>query len=117
VNEVPIADYIGGFAYWLDIGQHAYTDEFGDGAPRLYAVARSIEGGIEERHTVITEIPNAPLGGQGSRIVRVLDWRRQGERWVLIGEKQLDYQSPPQLLSAWLKGDCASCYDSWRLWQ
>ncbi len=93
---------------WWDTALPAESDENGAGGPRVVGIARW--DGFEAL-AVVSLIAETGTGIQ--RQARIFRFILAGE-WVLHVERFLPASD---LVTRWLSGTCAECYDYWEPWQ
>jgi hypothetical protein len=100
---------------WLASALPGESDEYGDGAPRVYALARwpgnSPNG---EFLTIVTLIGDAGTGAGVQRQARIFRWVPVRSGLSLNGEA---LAADAVTAADWLDGDCTDCYDHWELWE
>jgi len=123
-------------ADWLARGRPDLSDESGDGRLSLYAlVHRPASDFVPGERVAVTEAyiaivtaivgPSGPPPGgiivepllQGpytERQIRLLNWQFLDGRWRLTSSA---VSSSPELIAAWLSGDCTGCDDRWERWE
>lgn len=93
---------------WFGDARGDLADEYGGGAPALYALAAD---GADTHLAIVTAIVQS--GPATLRQARILSFQFLDGRWRLT----LDlYATVAATADAYLSGACADCYDSWERW-
>ena len=103
----PRADYEQLVSQWFASALPNESDKYGDGAPRLIALAQWSDEEVLAIGSLIRDIGSQ----QGiQRQCRVFRFSLVGENWVLPGEL---FCYATATSDDWLSGTCAECYDYW----
>jgi len=111
----PPDKYVAMLQEWLATARPDLSDNYGDGAVRLFALAHSSGGDADgEFLAIATVIRYTGPATEIQRQARIFRFVRGKESWALRGE----------ILAAvsftaddWLSGECSECYDYWERWE
>jgi len=118
---VPPQEFSGILGSFLEGGRGDLADEYGSGAPSLYALAEIGSGARlsslyrpDERVFMALATAIVPLAGGAppARRADALLFAKQSGQWVFLGAI-----SSGNLYASWLSGSCADCYDYWERWE
>ena len=109
----PTDDYESLLEDWFAEALLDQSDEFGDGAVKLLALAQ-LGGGDGEFLAITTAILNTGPATEVQRQARMLRFAFEEGAWKLRGEilGAVSFTAEP-----WLSGNCAECYDQWEQWE
>ena len=109
----PTDDYESLLEDWFAEALLDQSDEFGDGAVKLFALAQ-LGGGDGEFLAITTAILNTGPATEVQRQARMLRFAFEEGAWKLRGEilGAVSFTAQP-----WLSGDCGDCYDQWERWE
>ena len=109
----PTDDYESLLEDWFAEAMLDQSDEFGDGAVKLFALAQ-LGGGNSEFLAITTAILNTGPATEVQRQARMLRFAFEEGAWKLRGEilGAVSFTAEP-----WLSGNCAECYDQWERWE
>jgi hypothetical protein len=95
---------------WFTSALPDESDNQGDGAPRLFALAQS----SEEELLAITSLIRDAGASAIERQCRVFRFSLVDGNWALLGEL---FCYATVASEDWLSGSCAECYDYWEPWE
>ena len=109
----PTDDYESLLEDWFAEAMLDQSDEFGDGAVKLFALAQ-LGGGDGEFLAITTAILNTGPATEVQRQARMLRFAFEEGAWKLRGEilGAVSFTAEP-----WLSGNCTDCYDQWERWE
>ena len=109
----PTDDYESLLEDWFAEALLDQSDEFGDGAVKLFALAQ-LGGGDGEFLAITTAILNTGPATEVQRQARMLRFAFEEGAWKLRGEilGAVSFTAEP-----WLSGNCTDCYDQWERWE
>jgi hypothetical protein len=109
----PTDDYESLLEDWFAEVLLDQSDEFGDGAVKLFALAQ-LGAGDGEFLAITTAILNTGPATEVQRQARMLRFAFEEGAWKLRGEilGAVSFTAEP-----WLSGDCTDCYDQWERWE
>ena len=109
----PTDDYESLLEDWFAEAMLDQSDEFGDGAVKLFALAQ-FGGEDGEFLAITTAILNTGPATEVQRQARMLRFAFEEGAWKLRGEilGAVSFTAEP-----WLSGNCTDCYDQWERWE
>jgi hypothetical protein len=111
---VSVEEYSAMLQAWFASANAGLSDEYGSGAPVLYALAhRLARGDSPETYVAVATgifIVDTYLC-RNARQARCFVFQRLNGQWRLTGEA-----CRPEGFG-WLSGDCGDCYDQWERWE
>jgi hypothetical protein len=113
------ADYAANLARYVARAQASMSDQFGSGAPQLYAIARK-DGDGEAGYQLITtaivdQHPSTAYPIEPpTRVALVFNFTERPEGVRFTGER---YAAAAVSADDWLSGQCTHCYDYWESWE
>ncbi len=111
----PPDEYVAMLQEWIATARPDLSDDYGDGAVRLFALARSSGGDADEEFLAIaTVIRYTGPATEIQRQARIFRFVRGKDSWALRGER---FAAVSFTSSDWLTGDCAECFDHWERWE
>jgi hypothetical protein len=107
----PRAEYEQLVSQWFASALPNQSDRYGDGAPRLVALAQSSNQEVLAIASLLQDIGSQ----QGiQRQCRIFRFSFVDSDWVLVGEL---FCYATATSDDWLSGMCAECYDYWERWE
>ncbi len=99
---------------WFASARPDRNDEFGSGAPTLYALAHRMANPVAQEAYLAIVTAIVLREGVDERQSRILAFQVVEGRWRLIDET---FAWPPHTRDQWLSGECTECYDHWERWE
>jgi hypothetical protein len=104
-------------AEWFAKARTDRMDEFGNGAPRLFAT-RCVQLSDEAplclyEMTLLTSLQDTPRGLE--RSVRNMNWAKEDGQWRIWSDRVVSGSTDIPELRQWLDGTCRVCA-AWKLW-
>lgn len=117
-SAILFDDYVAQLEGWFAGVRPDLSDQYGSGAPTLYALARTtfVSGEGFRAHAIVTAI--FEFRGRSTRDVLVFNWQFRDNRWQLITE--IRGEGRPEAVTNWLSENCTwsyRCFDNWERWE